>query len=230
MSQLNSYDDLIRRSHVPIYTGGRSSTVLGRLHPDNPWRWKAMPDLLGWWTGLQAQERPAWLQAFAALAALAIGAIAIFREGHAVRRRERLEAQAIAVVIYAELLMLPATIARVRAGLQRIRSFSGQQMGQAMGAQISQAHIDLPPMLDRNIDRLFLLGKPAAPTCLQLVSIIGQFNSTAVEFAGAAMMADKDGWAESVDQLGQHLHFIDQLAQECADEVKPIDETVAGPE
>jgi hypothetical protein len=119
---------------------------------------------------------PAWLQAGAAIIALGLGVWSVRATGAAQRRRDRLELRGLAVAIYPELLMLPTTIQSVRV---RLVLLVGQTGAQSFPATMELAvHIQLPPMVERNIDKLFLLGDAAGPSCLSVVRVIFQYNET----------------------------------------------------
>jgi len=51
--------------------------------------------------------------------------------------------------------------------------------------------LDLPFMIELNIDQLFLLGELAGPSCLQLVGMLSQYSRFVFESRIAAMTADQ---------------------------------------
>jgi hypothetical protein len=109
-----------------------------------------------WLQALLSQpDLPAWLQAFTTVVALFISVWASLRVGSIERRKERLQARAIAVAIYPEIQRLAVTLKEMRAGLLKIKEQDGTLAGQSVGASIQQAQIEIPPLLDRNVDRLF---------------------------------------------------------------------------
>jgi hypothetical protein len=62
---------------------------------------------------------PAWLQAAAAIVALAISVWAVWWTGAVARRRDRLEIRGIAVAVYPEIEMLKISTQNVRHGVAR---------------------------------------------------------------------------------------------------------------
>jgi hypothetical protein len=58
---------------------------------------------------------------------------------------------------------------------------------------LSDACIEIPPILARNVDHFYLLGEPAGPTILQLVSATLQYNHMLGTLA---------------QRLKEHPHFI----------------------
>lgn len=84
------------------------------------------------------------------------------------------------------------------------------------------AQIQLPPILERNIDKLFLLGEIAGPGCLHLVRLIAQY-STVQSIVSAAIMMDVPKRRGALRLIGEHLSFIDQVVAKCEHEVRPID-------
>lgn len=92
-------------------------------------------------------------------------------------RKERLEARSIAVAIYPELRELKNTIDNTIENLTEDKEKRAKFPGQAIAAGLQlTAHLSLPPMLERNIDKLYLLGDPSGFTVLQLVQDILEFN------------------------------------------------------
>jgi hypothetical protein len=126
---------------------------------------------------LKPEYLPAWLQATAAIIALAISVWAVWWTGASSRRRDRLELRGIAVAIYPEIKMLETSVGQVREGLIDLKKTYANQVGQGIAATLQMtATIPIPPMMDRNIDRLFLLGDIAGPSCVHLVRLLIQYN------------------------------------------------------
>jgi hypothetical protein len=167
---------------------------------------------------------PAWLQAGAAVVALGLGVWSVRAAGAAQRRRDRLELRGLAVAIYPELCMLPTVVQNVRDNLSRLQTVDGDQSFPA-SVQLT-APIELPPMLERNIDKLFLLGDIAGPSCLHLVRLLFQYNSTVQAIASATMMMSASQRREALGHITQHLTLIDQVIAKCEHEVQPIHDSV----
>jgi hypothetical protein len=167
------------------------------------------------------------LQAFAALVALGISVWAALRSSSATRKREQLEQNGLAVSVYPELLMLPTMIQNVREGVSRLKTRDGHLVGQSVAASFRMAAtIDVPPMLSRNVDRLFILGKLAGPTCIQLYRLLLQYNSTVSAMAAALPVMNAEQWKDAVDQLEQHLQLLEKVVATCAHHVAPVHEAI----
>ena len=124
-----------------------------------------------------------WLQAFTAIVAIGISVLSLLRGSAAERRRERLQRQGIAVAIYAELLKLPILIQNAREAIDKLKANPNRLVGQSIAAELlNSSMLTLPPMMERNIDHLFMLGVPGV-ACLQLVSVIWQHNALANDIA-----------------------------------------------
>lgn len=82
--------------------------------------------------------------------------------------------------------------------------------------------IPVPPMLDRNTDRLYVLGKAAGPSCLQLVSILMQYNTFIDEVGARIVTLNADQWGEFVKQADDHLKLVGHVIAKCEHEVKTI--------
>jgi hypothetical protein len=172
-------------------------------------------------------ELLAYLQAFTAIVALGISVWAVLRNTSATRRRDRLELNGLAVSIYPELLMLPTLIQNVRDGLKRLKARYGSLVGQSVAASFElTAQISIPPMLERNVDKLFLLGPLGGPTCLQLYRLLLQYNSTVSAVAQHLVLLNSDQWKDAVDQLEQHLTLLENVVATCAHHVAPIHDTI----
>jgi len=72
-----------------------------------------------------------------------------------------------------------------------LRASSGQLVDQSVAASFQAgATIQTPPMLERNIDRLFMLGDVAGPNCLHLVRLLMQYNTTVKAARFVCQLAD----------------------------------------
>jgi hypothetical protein len=172
---------------------------------------------------------PAWLQAGAAIVALCISVWAVWRTGAIERRRDRLERRAVAVAVYPEIKMLKETTQNVRDRIADIAKSAGQLMGQSVGASLQfVALIQMPPMLERNTDRLYILGEIAGPSCLQLVRFILQYNDLVSVLITRVMVMNAVQWREAVAQLEEHLRLLDQIVAKCEHEVRPLHDAGGG--
>jgi hypothetical protein len=100
-----------------------------------------------------------------------------------------MQSRAIALAIYPETLKLATTIEDKRQVLARSRENISKQFGQTVAAEIhSQAIIEIPIFLERYVDRFFLLGEPTGSVCLQLYSILLQYDT----FVGSNRFANRD--------------------------------------
>ena len=173
---------------------------------------------------LKPEYLPAWLQAVAAIVALGLGVWSVRASGSAQRRHDLLELRGLAVAIYPELCMLPTIVQNVRDGLARLRTHDGDQSFPA-SVQLT-APIQMPPMLERYIDKLFLLGDIGGPSCLHLVRLIMQYNSTVQNIAGATLMMSATQRQEALSNIAAHLSLIGQVIEKCEHEVRPIHDSV----
>src|SRR4051794_22544659 len=110
------------------------------------------------------KDLPAWLQAFAAIVALGISVWATLKATAGDKRRDRLQSHGIAVAIYPEILKLKVTIQNTRDALAKLKKRNSHLVGQNVSSSVQlPGYIEIPLMLDRNIDRLFMLGDIAGP-------------------------------------------------------------------
>jgi hypothetical protein len=128
---------------------------------------------------LQPQYLTAWLQALAAIVALGISAWAVLRQGAMERRRNRQEMNTLAVAIYPEIGMLKISLQTARERITKLRATYAGVVGQSIGATLqASAYVGMVPMIERNIDRLYISGDVAGPTCIHLARLIIQHNVT----------------------------------------------------
>jgi hypothetical protein len=187
-----------------------------------------MMELLHNWV-LKPEYLPAWLQAGAAIVALAISAWAVWWTGAAARRRDRLELRGLAVAIYPEILMLKASTHQVRDGIAEMKTRYGTLVGQSVAASLQlTASIPIPPMMERNIDKLFLLGDLAGPSCLHLIRFLLQYNATVEGIVSRVATLNAEQWIEAVGHLEKHLTLFDDVIDKCEHEVRPIHDSIKG--
>jgi hypothetical protein len=188
-----------------------------------------MSALKAWLDGwvFQAQYLPGWLSAFAALVALFISVWASLRVGKAERRKDWLQSRVIAVAIYPEVAKLETTINDVHQGLALVKTRAGALAGQSVVAEVQRvALIPVPAMLDRNVDKLFMLGGVVGPTCLQIVTVLLQYNE-AVEVVTSRMFEmGPEKWLEGVDHIEAHLGLLAQVATKATGQLRKINETI----
>jgi hypothetical protein len=187
-----------------------------------------MSDFLTNWI-LRPDYLPAWLQAIAAVVALALSAFAIWWSGAAERRRNRLEVRGIAVAIYPEIEMLGISTQNVRQGIAELTRRYASLAGQSVAASLQlTASIQLPPMLDRYTDRVFILGDIAGPICLHLIRLVHQYDAFVEQVVARVAMLNVEQWVEAVKQLEAHLTLLDKVIEKCEHEVRPIHDAVKG--
>jgi hypothetical protein len=173
---------------------------------------------------LKPDTLPAWLQALAAFIALGLSYWAVRATGAEQRNRDLLEQRGIGVAIYPELLMLPTLVGNVRQNLPRLALVDGDQ---SFALHLERAAIiQIPPMIDRNIDKLFLLGNAAGPACLSLVRFITQYNDLVHRLAASSFMMDVSQKKQSFEQIEQHLALLEKIIEKCAHDVRPIHDAV----
>jgi hypothetical protein len=97
------------------------------------------------------------------------------RQLAAATQRDRVQARCIAVGISPELLQLEVTNQRAREAINLLPTLPSRTPNQII-ADLQDVKIGVPPMSDRLINQLHMLGEPAGPTLLQLISIICQYN------------------------------------------------------
>jgi hypothetical protein len=83
-------------------------------------------------------------------------------------------------------------------------------------------------MMERNTDKLFILGELAGPSCLHLVRLLIQYNVFVEEIAARVATLNAEQWVEAAGHLEAHLTLLDQVIDKCEHEVKPIHDSVKG--
>jgi hypothetical protein len=93
----------------------------------------------------------------------------------ATERTKRLEARGVAVAVDLGFQTLETDIKRARNNLERLKTDASTKdvAGQTiMAGAATIAKIASPPILERNVDRLFMLGDEAGPLCLSLIHML----------------------------------------------------------
>jgi hypothetical protein len=177
---------------------------------------------------LQPQYLTAWLQALASIVALGISAWAVLRQRAIERRRDRRELNTLAVAIYPEIEM-PISVQTVRERLTKLKATDVKLVGQSIGAALqASAYVAMPPMIERNIDRLYILGDIAGPTCIHLARIIIQYNFTEGRLVQPVLNLNANQWTIAVQEIFNHLDLLDKVIDESDREVRPIHDKVSG--
>jgi hypothetical protein len=176
---------------------------------------------------LKPQYVAAWLQAATAIVALCISVWAVWWTGAVARRRDRLELHGIAVAIFPEIEMLKVNIQNVRDGLAFLKQRDGDLVGQSVAASLQlTAHIPMPPMMERNIDKLFILGDIAGPSCLHLVRLLLQYNATVNSISSHLVTLNAEQWVQAAGHLEDHLALLEKVIEKCKHEVQPIHDSI----
>jgi hypothetical protein len=172
---------------------------------------------------LKPEYFPAWLQAIAAIVALMIGVWAVWWPTVLSRRRDRTEQRALAVAVYPEISKMRDDIQLCRERLELIVEKSENLLGQniAYTVQISGA-IPICPMLNRSIDRLFILGDSAGLSCITLVRLLTQYNERLANLSACLGAMDQHQWPDAVRVLIERLKLFRESAIDCEHKVRPI--------
>jgi hypothetical protein len=170
---------------------------------------------------LNSADLPAWLQAFAAIVALGISVWATRQATASERKKDRLKVRSIAVAIYPELLKLSVVIENIKGGIERLRE-NNRVLIQSAAANLMYCELSLPPMIERNVDNLFLLGEPAGATCLQLIGLISQYNELVEAISNRMMLLDAEQWKEAMDHLKNHLALLTDVVAKSQVALRPL--------
>lgn len=81
----------------------------------------------------------------------------------------------------------------------------------------------MPRMLNSNIDLLFMLSEPAGPACLQLVSLLFQYDALVRDITSRMVNWHADEWAaKDIQRLEEHLTSLEEVVTKCKNAVQPI--------
>jgi len=161
-----------------------------------------------------------------AIVAALIGAIAAYKVGNvqirAARSRDRLQARGIVVGVYPELFSVEAQRDRAIGIITEQFPRVAGGMTNGIVATIQSARIDLPPLLLRNVDNLFLV-EPGGASLLQLLSITMQYNDLVDTLAKQiAQNVNTFNPATHRQDLTGHLTAIGQALTDARREIGPI--------
>ncbi len=175
-------------------------------------------------------DLPAWLQAFAAIMALAIATWTVretkaaadkaLREARADKeRRDELRACVVAASIILDLTSLHGNVSRVVDALfnsdrpiQRVRNFNGNMSLEATDEALIKAvnvpSIEVPQMLTNNLGRLHWLGNPAGPALLVIMSMVFLANVKLERFKKDVSLQGSRNLAGWLNELKSDLDLI----------------------
>ena len=181
-----------------------------------------------------------WLQAFAAIVALGLSTWSVFEARGAARTtrentradakaQDNLRARMMAATIVIELQVLSGDLERLAAYLHRLPKMIAQenQSGTYTGLNVqgdmgARAKIELPHMLDRNLDRLHWLGHPLGEAMLLLVSLVFSLNGLLSQMTTHLkddQKRDISGWLE---QINPHLNLTRNTLVQVQDKVTKL--------
>lgn len=149
--------------------------------------------------------------------------------------RDRLQAQGIALGVYPELLTVEETHKRATIMVDRewrkrppFSLATSSRGNSANAAFIREAHISLPPILDRRFHHLYLLGDPGH-SLQQLVSLILQYDSMLDTLArNVEQGVMHTALATHAPSFSDHLRHIGRLIDTCRLKLRPLcDETAS---
>jgi hypothetical protein len=102
-------------------------------------------------------------------------------------------------------------------------------MTDAVVALILDARIEIPPLLGRTIDQLYILDE-AGPPILQLISVILQYNNLIETIAGQTRQhVDSFNPAQHQKDVAGHLQVIGQNIGEAERLITPIHDEATTP-
>jgi hypothetical protein len=160
---------------------------------------------------------PSWLQAFAAIVALFIAVWGTLRADRSARRQAHLRARGIATAILPDIAEMASDFSTARIPLMTA-ALSGPD---AAIAAFHAARVEIPPLLMRNVDNLYLLGEPAGPTCLRLVSTMQKYNNALRSYA--ALGDDRQAiWSIIMGSIDKQTKTIEPLLAQAQQHVAKL--------
>jgi hypothetical protein len=171
-----------------------------------------------------------------AIVAAIIGAWAAYRVGNAqitaAKRKDRLQAQCIAVAISPELLDFKVRHERaskiIGEEFPKTKAQRPNVMTDAVVALILDAKIEVPPLLSQTVDQLYILDD-AGPTLLQLISVTLQYNHMITTLAGQIRQhVDNFNPPEHQRDLSGHLRVIGQNIADAERLIAPLHDEATG--
>jgi hypothetical protein len=153
------------------------------------------------------------------------------RQIAAMNRKDRLQARVIAVGISPELLQLERAHGKAQQVIRHLpASISDFAIGRKIAESIREARIEIPPILSRIVDQLYILGEPAGPTVLQLVSGTLQFNHL-IEKLMQQVSENPNSFGPPKHQkdLSAQLRLIGHLIAEAQQEIEPLHDEITRP-
>lgn len=181
-----------------------------------------MVTMLGdyWHRFLAIRDLPSWLQAGAAGVALFISLLSLWVSGRSERRRSQLEAHGLAVAIYPQLRRLQLTVA------DRVHDLQGRPDApdpiRHLRLSIQASPLPLPPLIDRQIENLYKLGKKSGPLAIATVMTVDFYNAFSEPLVSKAFILDAEEVKEAALTLKGHLDLIHAAAAAAADRAERL--------
>ena len=142
-----------------------------------------------------------------------------------IRRKDRAQAMATAAAVYSDILELRQIIQEKRSRLSYVEeTYSGKLFGQHVAGIIQTiGSIEPPDMFLRSIDQFSSLGEKAGPLCLEMASLLFQYNAALNQATSLMVSLGADEWAaQGVRRLETHLASLERVATKCEAELGPI--------
>jgi len=170
-----------------------------------------------------------WGSFFAGIFALIAGAVAYIgakqaavRQIAALTRKDRLQARGIVVGVYPELLALKVMHDRASKIIHEQFPLAKNRAPVQIVSVVQSAHIELPPLLARNVDNFFLV-EPGGASLLQVVSFTLQYNDL-VQTLTQQVAQNVVGFDPPAHQqaLAGHLRAVAIALKDAMREIGPI--------
>ena len=166
---------------------------------------------------------PSWITAIATAVALLVAGAAVGLQGlDAVerRRQRRLQARFLAIAIQIELHALRARLAQLKSSL--VSYLAAPPPGPWAPYFAISAPVEIPGVLTSDVDRLAILGEPAAPSIIRLSAALNVYNEHVQRELGSAFTEPAADSKDHVRRLAGYAEDIDGLLVQVLDQLAPL--------
>lgn len=152
----------------------------------------------------QHQGLAAWVQAISAIIAIAVAIWVPARQAYNARvaadRERSLKAKSMATAIYPSLIELRHRMEAVIDGWAKFSPLVTPTHIQYTPGMAEPLTVELPPILESGVEEFYVLGEPAAPDVLFLLSLVRNYQRTFSEGLQNRIPLDKGTFTPSAQQ------------------------------
>ena len=184
-----------------------------------------LPKMLSWlWKALQALT-PVF-SAGTAIVALHISRVNAKNTARTTEAKAIQEARAVAFAISPSIVKITKDCMNLRGSFSEIISNHQDKVGQTVAGAVLSLTFEMPPILDRDLERLGALPDSVGRDCFILVSMLLSFNDSVIQNANWIGARDGGQWHK---KLVERLMALDSLRRHADCALASLEQVMATP-